>query len=179
ILSAEEGPLKIGAIRVLAAEEMPEGFHARFNATGKTYRYRIEAGPAPDPFERDRAWFLERPLDVAKMTEAAGYLLGTHDFKAFQAAGGNEVPSTVKTIDRIDIAESFTGPEQHLTMEFTGSGFLYRMVRNLVGTLVEAGRGKMPPEDMKTVLESLDRANAGPTAPPQGLYLKEIFYDND
>ena len=189
ILSAAEGPLKTGAIRVTAAEEMPEGFHARFDAIGKTYRYRIEAGPAFDPFDRNRAWFLERPLNVTAMSEAAEYLLGTHDFKAFQAAGGNEVPSTVKTIDRVEITESRTplapGPdgspreEQHITMEFTGSGFLYKMVRNLVGTLVEVGRGKIRPNEMKTILESLDRTTAGPTAPPQGLYLKEIYYKHE
>ncbi len=189
ILAAEEGPMKIGAIRVLAAEEKPEGFHARFDAAGKTYLYRIEAGPCPDPFERDRAWFLDRPLDVPAMREAASHLIGTHDFKAFQAAGGNEVPSTVKTITSVTIAESYTEVpgadgdvplrEQHIRMEFTGSGFLYKMVRNLVGTLVETGRGKRTPEDMKATLESLDRANAGPTAPPQGLYLKEIYYDHE
>ncbi len=189
ILSSAEGPLKIGAIRVTAAEDVPEGFHARFDATGKTYRYRIEAGPVPDPFERDRAWFLDRPLDVPAMSAAAECLIGTHDFKAFRAAGGNEVPSTVKTIRAIEITESRTafapGPdgspreEQHILMEFTGSGFLYHMVRNLVGTLVEIGRGKRTPEDMKTILESLDRRTAGPTAPPQGLYLKEIYYDHE
>jgi len=189
ILSAPEGPMKIGAIRVTAAEEMPEGFHARYNATGKTYRYRIEAGPVPDPFERNRAYFLEKELDVHAMREAASYLIGTHDFAAFQASGGNEVPSTVKTIRRIEITESRTvhrhapdgAPrrEQHILMEFTGSGFLYRMVRNLVGTLVETGRGQRKPEEMKAVLESLDRAKAGHTAPPQGLYLKEIYYDHE
>ena len=95
----------------------------------------------------------------------------------------------MKTIDAIEITERFTpcppGPdgeprrEQHIAMEFTGSGFLYKMVRNLVGTLVEVGSGKRPPDDMKTILESLDRTNAGQTAPPQGLYLKEIYYDHE
>jgi tRNA pseudouridine38-40 synthase len=189
LLASGEGPMKIGAIRVTAAEDVPEGFHARFSATGKTYRYRIEAGPAPDPFERNRAWFLERELDCAAMSRAAECLIGTHDFKAFQAAGGNEVPSTVKTIRSIDVAERFSelpcGPdgaprrEQHIRLEFTGSGFLYKMVRNLVGTLVEIGGGKRPPEEMKAILESLDRTKAGPTAPPQGLYLKEIYYDHE
>lgn len=189
LLSSSAGPYGIGAIRVTDAKEMPEGFHARFDATGKTYLYRIEAGPKADLFERNRAYFLEKPLDADKMREAASYLIGEHDFKSFQAAGGNEVPSTVKTISNVIIDDrvTFWGTatdgtsikQQHIRMEFTGSGFLYHMVRNIVGTLVEIGQGKRPPSEMKDIIEAKDRQKAGHTAPPQGLYLKEIYYNHD
>ena len=179
-LLAGSGPYGIGPIRVLAAQEMPEGFHARFDAVGKTYRYCLRTGPAPDLFERNRAYFLERPLNVSAMEEAARSLIGTCDFKSFQAAGGNPVPDTVRTITGCTWDERPDGSGgQQITFEVTGTGFLYHMVRNIVGTLVEIGQGKRPPEEMQTILAAQDRTKAGHTAPPQGLFLKQIYYSRE
>ncbi|MBE6036143.1 MAG: tRNA pseudouridine(38-40) synthase TruA [Clostridiales bacterium] len=198
------GPYSVGAIRILQAKEMetPE-FHARFNCVGKTYRYCIETGGMPDPFRRNMAYFLEKPLDLAAMQRGAELVIGHRDFKSFQAAGGNEVPDTVRTIFDCRIwqqpsagmagqlqrtAEGTAAnpagkwqdvPGQSLILEVTGDGFLYHMVRNLVGTLVEMGQGRRDPEEMTSILEACDRRRAGHTAPAGGLFLKQIYYSRE
>ncbi|MDR1815346.1 MAG: tRNA pseudouridine(38-40) synthase TruA [Clostridiales Family XIII bacterium] len=170
-------------IRVLAAEEVPAAFHARFDATGKTYLYRIgisDGSAAPtmngrvfrDLFLRNYFYWLQETPDVGKMEAAARFLTGTHDFAAFQAAGGTPRESTVRTVRDIVIIKE----GNNIDIEITGDGFLYNMVRILVGTLVETGLGRRAPEDAARVLASGDRRNAGHTAPPQGLYLKEVFF---
>ena len=179
------GPYSIGDIRILQAKEMenPE-FHARFNCVGKTYRYCIETGPKPDLYRRNLAYFLEKPLDLAAMQRGAELVIGRRDFKSFQAAGGNEVPDTVRTIYDCKIWQQsrwalagLPEPEgQSLVLEVTGDGFLYHMVRNLVGTLVEMGQGRRDPEEMTAILDACDRRRAGHTAPAGGLFLKQIYY---
>lgn len=164
-----------GEIKVIHAAEMPEDFHARFSAAGKKYIYRIKSGPDQDIFKRNYCYQLTRSLDTSKMNEAAKYIRGTHDFKSFETSGGTERETTVRTIYSLDIKE---GPEKDETnIEVTGDGFLYNMVRIIVGTLVEIGAGKRPAGEMKSIIGSLDRMSAGHTAPPSGLYLAEVYYD--
>lgn len=158
-------------IAIISAEVAPDDFHARRSATSKVYEYRLYHGRRPDPFRRQLTWQYERPLDFSAMAEALRYVEGTHDFSAFQGAGGHQI-NPVKTIFEASIRE--VGDEYQF--RFWGSGFLYHMVRNLVGTAVLIGSGKRKPEDMATILASRDRHTAGATAPAQGLYLKEVFY---
>jgi tRNA pseudouridine38-40 synthase len=131
---------------------------------------------------RRYAWHVTHPLDLAAMSEALAPLIGTHDFKAFQAAG-SRVSDTIRTLYEASLEEyvpeaSWPGPggASELTLVLRGDGFLRHMVRNIVGTLVEIGRGRWPPGQMAAVLASRDRRLAGPTAPPQGLFLVEVEY---
>jgi tRNA pseudouridine38-40 synthase len=170
-------------IRVLAAAAVPDAFHARFDARRKAYRYRMWNGQVMSPFERDRAWHLIGALDVDRMAAAARVIEGRHDFAAFQGAGAatrtteREVFSsriaTADTEGRADAA--FDGAL--IIYEITGNGFLRHMVRTVVGTLVEIGRGRHAAEWMRDVLASRDRARAGPTAPAAGLFLAGVEYD--
>lgn len=164
-----------GDVAILAAEEIPTEFHARFNAVGKKYIYKISNSPKPDPFERNYCYQIAKPLDVSAMKQAAARLVGTKDFKCFQAAGGKELESTVRTIygARIVPFENFIG------FEIIGDGFLYNMVRIITGTLAEVGLGRKSPEEIPDIINSRDRRLAGHTAPPQGLYLAEIYYDEE
>ena len=169
-----------GSIRILAVEEKPPGFHARYDCCGKEYHYRLVNGRGRSPFRRHFCWYLERPLDLAAMREAAQRLEGRHDFRCFQAAGGQERESTVRTLYRVRAAaavpfDSAAGRE--LRIRTAGDGFLYNMVRILVGTLVEVGLGRRDPAAIDALLASRDRTEAGPTAPARGLYLAEVYYD--
>ncbi len=148
-------------------------FHARLNARRKQYCYRLWTGAVPNVFERKYLCPWTDPLDVSAMQDAASFLLGTHDFRAFCSLKRFK-KSTMRTIYGIQI-ERF-GDEVRIT--FDGSGFLYHMVRILVGTLVEVGMGKRRPEDMVHILSSFDRAQAGLTMPPQGLILEQILYED-
>ncbi len=159
-----------GDIRILEAREMPPEFHARFSCKGKTYRYIIDRDG--DIFRRNMVYQLEDELDIDQMRMAANYLVGTHDFKSFEAAGGQPRETTVRTISDFSLNEQGT----QTVLEVTGDGFLYNMVRIMVGTLVEVGIGKRTPDSIPRILESQDRKQAGFTAPPQGLYLKEIYF---
>lgn len=164
------------AVRVLAVTEAPAGFHARFSARAKRYEYRIATGPVLSPFLRRYAWHVTHPLDTAAMIEALGVVTGTHDFAAFQAAG-SRVRDTVRTLHDARL-ETAGGPgDADLRLILRGDGFLRHMVRNIAGTLVEIGRGRWPPARMAEILASRDRRLAGPTAPPQGLFLVEVEYD--
>lgn len=159
-----------GDIRILEAREMPPDFHARFSCRGKTYRYIIERDG--DIFRRNMVYQLSEKLDLDLMREGAQHIIGTHDFKSFEASGGNPRETTIRTISDLQIH----GDGNQIVIEVTGDGFLYNMVRIMVGTLVEIGTGKRPPEEVTDILAAQDRQKAGFTAPPQGLYLKEIYF---
>ena len=156
---------------VLSCEEAPERFHARLNATGKTYRYRIWNGTVRNVFDRRFVWQIEEPLDLEAMKEAAQALIGRHDFASFTSAKSKK-KSTVRTVSEIGIRKE--GGEVVLT--FTGDGFLYHMVRILTGTLVEAGLGKRPADGMERILAAKNRQEAGMLAPACGLALMEVYY---
>ena len=171
-----KGRKAAGDIAILAAEEMPEGFHARFDALGKKYIYKINNEKMPDPFQRNYCYQISKPLDIEAMNEAAAHLTGTLDFKCFQAAGGKELESTVRTIYGTRI--SVQG-ETEIQFEIVGDGFLYNMVRIITGTLVDVGLGKKRPDAMPEIILGKERTLAGHTAPPQGLYLAEVFYEKE
>jgi tRNA pseudouridine38-40 synthase len=158
-------------IAIVSAEEVPDDFHASRSAVGKTYRYRIHVGPVRRVALHKQVYEYGRPLDVELMRRAAGRLLGTHDFRGFaQSAEARE--DTVRTIFSCEVAEE--GEEVRVTVQ--GDGFLYNMVRNIVGTLMEVGREHWEPDRIDLVLASRNRADAGPTAPPDGLYLVCVHY---
>jgi tRNA pseudouridine38-40 synthase len=159
-------------IAVLEAEEVPLTFHARYAALAKTYEYRILNRPVRSPLHHLHAWWLAGPLDVAAMQQAIAILPGEHDFVAFRAAGSR--PG--QTLRRVREAAWHSQPEGWLHLTITANGFLRGMVRSLVGTMVEIGKGKYPPGYLSEVLEKRDRRLAGPTAPPQGLYLVRVEY---
>jgi tRNA pseudouridine38-40 synthase len=158
-------------IRVVGVVEAPSGFHARFHATGKLYRYRIARLPVVSPFDRWFVWHVSAPRDTDAMRRAAAHLVGTHDFASFQSSGSS-VGHTVRTLRRIDIVETAS----ELIVEVEGDGFLRHMVRALVGTLDEVGAGARLAESMPAVLAARDRAVAGPTAPASGLTLVAVKY---
>jgi len=158
-------------IAIRSAEEVPEGFHASRSAVGKTYRYRLYVAPTRPVELHQRVYHYWRVLDVEVMQAAGLRLLGEHDFRGF-ASSAEERENTVRTIRRCEVAER--GEEVHVTVE--GDGFLYNMVRNIVGTLIEIGRGLWGPERIDKVLASRDRRDAGPTAPAEGLYLVCVYY---
>ena len=159
-------------IRVASVEDVPETFHARFSATGKSYRYRIRNTAVASPFDRAFAWHLPEPLLREPMARAAAGLVGTHDFKAFRSIG-SDTSTTVRTVTR----SAWQPDSELLTYEIAGGGFLRHMVRTIVGTLVEIGRGWRSPEDVAALLVAGVRAQAGATAPPQGLFLVSVDYD--
>ena len=163
-------------VRVLAAEEADHGFHARFSARSKVYRYRVSNTPVMSPFQRRFAWHISRRLDVDAMSAAAREVVGEHDFSCFQAKGG--VRTSTRTVTRsFWTEEPLAGGGRLLTYEIGGTGFLKHMVRNIIGTLVEVGDGRRTPASIRELLVSGDRAAAGPTAPPVGLYLVRVDYD--
>ena len=163
-------------IAVIQAEEVPERFHSRLNARGKTYRYQIVNGKVPSVFDRRYSWYIEEPLDTEAMKRAAAYLTGTHDFQAFTSAKKGK-KSTVRTIDSICITTERCAGNDKIILSFSGDGFLYHMVRILTGTLVEVGKGLRAPEDIPGLLEQKDRQQSGALAPAQGLTLVEVRYE--
>ena len=186
------------AIRVRSAEEVPASFHPRFDARAKTYRYRIWNAAVGSPFERRYAWHVGGALDVDAMSAAAQLVEGRHDFAAFQSAGSDAATTTREVAasaiftaeDREDAAGQTFGRRRFalgvprdlhggelILYEVTGNGFLRHMVRTIVGTLVEIGRGRRPVEWMAGALAARDRAAAGPTAPAAGLFLVRVDYD--
>ena len=161
-----------GDVRILKAEEMPEGFHARFSCVGKKYRYMIRNAGEMPVFLRNYRYLVEQPLDADAMAEAAAQIVGTHDFRCFQAAGGFPRETTVRTVTECTACRDGSD----VILEVAGDGFLYNMVRIITGTLVETGLGRRAAADMAAVIEACDRTLAGHTAPPQGLYLAEVYY---
>lgn len=158
-------------IAVVEIREAAPRFHSRLNATGKRYRYRIINSAVPDVFWRRYAVQEPADLDVEAMREAADLLLGEHDYKAFTSAKKSK-KSTVRRIDEIRIDEI----NNRMEFVFTGNGFLHHMIRILVGTLLEVGKGERSPQSVADVLASGERAKAGPLAPAKGLVLEEVFY---
>jgi tRNA pseudouridine38-40 synthase len=163
-------------VRVASVEDVAPDFHARFSARSKTYRYVIRNAAIVSPFERLYVWHLPEPLDVETMQLAAGAVIGTHDFAAFASAGG-ETKDATRTITRsvVEVREADGG--RLVSYEVTGTGFLRHMVRAIVGTLVEIGRGWRPAASMSSLVAGRDRANAGATAPSHGLFLVSVDYD--
>ena len=158
-------------LRALSVEPVAPGFHARYVASHKTYRYRIWNSAVASPFERAYTWHFFEALDLTAMDAAARRLEGRHDFAAFQAAS-----ATTRTSERTVTSSRVTGGPPLIVYEVTGDGFLKHMVRAIVGTLVEIGRGRAVVGWMDEVLASRDRGRAGPTAPPEGLFLVNVDY---
>ncbi|MBI9086604.1 MAG: tRNA pseudouridine(38-40) synthase TruA [Desulfobacterales bacterium] len=153
--------------------QVPESFHARFDVRRKTYQYRILNRPLPAAIGRQYLWQIRRPLDADAMSRGLAYIVGTHDFKAFEGTGSPRA-HTEREIFRAEIEKE---PEGVLAINIEGNGFLRFMVRNIVGTLVDVGTGKRMPEDIQRILASKDRSRAGATAPPQGLFLVRVDYE--
>lgn len=156
------------------AEIVPESFHPRFSAKRKTYRYQILNSSIRNPFLERYAYFYPRSLNIEWMKKAAEYMVGEHDFKCFCAAGST-VLSTVRTIYDLQVFKA----GDLITIDVCGNGFLYNMVRIITGTLVKAGEGKIAAGQVKDIIESKERALAGPTVPPQGLTMLNIVYEEN
>ena len=172
-------------VRVLSATDASSDFHARFSARSKLYRYLLRNAPLVSPFERAYVWHIPEPLDVTRMTSAAAALRGTHDFAAFQSAGADR-STTLRTLTRSDVLRceestlhglDGTNDGTLLAYKVQGDGFLRHMVRAIVGTLVDVGRGWREPASMVSLTKGAARAQAGPTAPAHGLYLVCVNYD--
>jgi tRNA pseudouridine38-40 synthase len=159
-------------IRVLAAARAAAGFHARFDAAGKQYRYFVWNHPAMNPLLRRTAWHVPRRLDIAAMRAAARRFVGRRDFQSFAANPGYRKESTVRKLTRCEIRRK--GPQ--LTFIIEGNGFLYKMCRGIVGTLVQVGQGKFTSDDIRRMFGKRDRRVAGMTAPARGLVLWKVFY---
>ncbi len=158
-------------VRVLDARERPQVFHATLDARSKRYRYVIDNGLFASPFQLRYSWHVRRPLDVAAMVRAGRVLLGRHDFHSFETDWPNRT-SSVRTI--IDLSVERSGA--FVTIEVEADGFLYNMARSISGTLAWVGSGKRPEEWVAEVLKAESRTEAGPTAPPQGLFLVAVRY---
>ena len=165
-------------VRVLRGRCVPEGFHARYAAHAKTYCYRIRNSAIDSPFDADYCHKIAQPrLDVSAMNRAAALLVGRHDFTALCSAGSKMLESgdTVRTITDCHVQRS----GDCVTISVTADGYLYNMVRILAGTLAQVGAGKMQPEQIPAILQSRDRANAGPTLPAKGLFLTKVDYGRE
>jgi len=159
-------------IVIVKSEEVAEDFHPRYCDCSKTYEYRILNTRIPIPTKRLTNYFVSYDLDVEKMRKAAGYLIGEHDFVSFCNVR-TDVEDTVRTVTELEILKD----GEEITIRISGNGFLYNMVRIIVGTLIRVGRGFYEPEKVKEILEAKDRKAAGVTAPPHGLILAEIRYE--
>ena len=173
-------PLAVNAwlpedIRIVSAQRVPDTFHSRFQASGKQYRYAIWNHTAMNPLLRTQAWHVPVKLEVKAMQSAAKHLVGKHDFRSFAANHSYQIEDTVRTLTRCDIKRS--GPL--LTFVIEGDGFLYKMCRGIVGTLVQLGRGKFSEPELRRMLAAKDRRVAGMTAPAHGLVLWKVFYRKD
>ena len=159
-------------IVITECSQTPEKFHARYDASSKTYQYRILNRTIPAAIQRQHAWHIIKKLNLDRMRTALGTIIGTHDFKAFEGAGSS-IANTTRCVMNADFVEKDDG---YLIFEIEGDGFLRYMVRNIVGTLVDVGLGKTTPSDFNIILESKDRNLAGVTAPAHGLYLMQVKY---
>lgn len=172
----ERLPLALNAllphdIAVQAACPVDEAFHAVFSCTRKEYTYYLRSGGFRDPFETKRVWYRPERLELAVMQEAAAGFLGTHDFSAVRSVGTN-VKTTVRTVYDFEVRQEGT----LFSFRIAASGFLYNMARAMVGTVIYAALGKLAPGDIPRILEAGDRCLAGPTVPPQGLYMTGVRY---
>lgn len=164
--------LKPHPVAVVSAEAVPDGFHARFSATGRRYLYRIVNRRAKLALDAGRAWLVSVPLDDAAMAQGARRLVGRHDFTSFRSTAC-QAASPVKTLDRLDVSR--TGDE--IRIDVAARSFLHNQVRIMVGTLKLVGEGKWTPDDVAAALAACNRERAGPTAPPDGLYLAAVRYE--
>lgn len=160
-----------GAIRATSVSKEETSFHSRYKAISKTYEYRIDTGEKQCVFTRKYTLHHPDPIDIGKMKKAAQHFIGVHDFKAFSTAGKANI-NTIREIFDIEIITQ----KKEILIQIKGNGFLYNMVRIMVGTLIEVGEGKRDGSEVKEILESLDRKKAGITAEYQGLTLKEVEY---
>lgn len=160
-------------ISVLSCEEVPEDFHARFSCKGKTYLYRIHCSESKNPFATDLALHYRRPINIELMKEAAAFFVGTHDFGSF-CADCSKKKDTVRTIYQFQI--EMQGNDVRILVK--GDGFLYNMVRILVGTLLDINEGRIKVSELEEIMAARDRRLAGRTALPHGLYLHEVYYDS-
>ena len=189
LLRALNARLRAGDIRIRSIEEMPGRWDARIYSTGKTYRYAIWNGATRSPFLRHVVWHVPQQLDLDRMQRATAHLVGEYDFVAFQGRG-SDVQTTVRRVIAAEIVEMNVHTDQPISLspldvemdarllrfEISGTGFLRHMVRTIAGTLVDIGRGNREPDDMRTIIDSKDRAKAGNTAPPHGLMLWKVQY---
>lgn len=185
-------------VTVIQAREVHPEFHATFSAIRKRYRYLLDDGYVSSPFLHGKVTTLRQRLDVVQMRKALPYILGKHDFRCFETQWPNKATSvrtimeaTIRRIPHWDVWNPRTNwiptdPRQHedlhqplICFEVMADGFLYNMVRAIVGTLIEVGTGRQPPEYLQRVIESLDRSTAGSTAPPDGLYLMHVDYPEE
>lgn len=171
VQQATNAHLKSYKVSLLHVEEVPEDFHARFSATRRQYMYKIINRSAKLSLDQGYAWQVKAPLNTIKMQEAANHLLGKHDFSSFRTVHC-QAKNPIRTLTRFDIHRQ----ENLIEFWIEAPAFLHHQVRNMVGTLVNVGRGKWTPEYIQTILEKKDRQFAGPTAPPDGLYLTHVFY---
>ncbi len=191
---------KGGPIRIVSAEDVPENFHARFSAKGKTYVYRIYNAETMPVFLRSYRYHVKKLLDIGAMKRAAEAFPGKRDFKSFMAMGSTPQETTVRTIFGVNIqtcdaaghrealldagqsdkdTDFASGRPVELNISVTGDGFLYNMVRIIAGTLVDVGLGRISPDDIADIISGCDRQKAGHTAPPQGLYMAEVYFDRE
>ena len=161
------------SIAVRWAHEVPADFHARNSAQARIYQYVLYNHPVRSPLLRGRAGWVFRPLSLARMRDAASYLLGEHDFSSFRAAECQSI-TPIKTVQQIDIRQK----HDSFVFTFQANAFLHHMVRNIMGTLIVIGKGDQPPQWMKQVLQERDRRRAAPTFMPDGLYLASVVYDD-
>ncbi|MDR2606311.1 MAG: tRNA pseudouridine(38-40) synthase TruA [Oscillospiraceae bacterium] len=160
-------------IAVSSAWYVPPDFHSVFSCTRKEYTYRVHNSPTRDPLINNRVWWYHQPLNLERIAAGAKEFIGTHDFAAMRSVGTN-VKTTVRTIFSFDIWEN----RGIINMRVAANGFLYNMVRAMVGTLIYVSLGKLEPPDIRRVLDSGNRTLGGPTAPPQGLYMTGVEYEN-
>ena len=165
-------------ISILAAEEVDTDFNAITHSVQKTYQYYIQSGRILDPLRERYAWFVSYNLDAAAMHQAAALFVGKHDFASFEATGSVR-ESSVRTIIECGVEMKQRGPFEDITVTVTANGFLYNMVRNIVGTLVPVGRGLQSPEWIPWLLQQKDRKLAGQTAPAHGLFLDHVVYRDE
>ena len=166
-------------ISVLNVESAIEDFNAIGHCLKKTYCYQIQCGRILDPLHLDHWWFVPHHLDIEGMREAAAHLTGTLDFASFQAAGGRERKTTVRNVTELRIDATHRAPFTDVLIYVTADGFLYNMVRNIVGTLIHVGCRRESPSWAKWVLDQKERCCAGQTAPANGLFLQRVFYPED
>jgi tRNA pseudouridine38-40 synthase len=161
-------------IRVVSVEPVPVDFHSRFSAKRKCYHYHLYLDPVLSPFKRSHVWHVRQSFNLKLLKEAANLFVGEHDFTSFanEAHSGSAAHNAVRRLYRLDVVEEPGG----LRLEFEGDGFLYKMVRNIVGTLHEVAIGKMDVNEIPKIFEAKDRRQAGQAAPPQGLFLASVTY---
>lgn len=161
-------------IRIKSAEEASSDFNARHSAKRKIYHYHLNIGNVQDPFLRHFSWHIREKIDLKRMQACIPHLIGVHNFTSFanEPGVGGVAKNPVRTLDRVEIVPQREG----VRIEFEAKSFLYKMVRNMTGTLVEVGRGKRSPEDIPLILKAKDRRSAGVAAPPQGLFLMQVDY---